>query len=55
MAPGDSLRITTATCAKSQQFLVVTGTGTNPAVRFLVQNRKTQATMGAMLSLGNGN
>lgn len=55
VAPGDSLKITSATYSKSQQLLQVKATGTNSAAIIAVQNANNNVILGTMVNLGNGN
>lgn len=54
VAPGDSLKITSATWSNSTKLLQVNGTGTNPAATLQVQDGKSNAILGTMTNLGNG-
>jgi hypothetical protein len=55
VAPGDSLKVTSATYSKSKQLLQVQATGTNPAAIISVQNANNNVILGTMVNLGNGN
>jgi hypothetical protein len=54
VAPGDTLRVTSATYSQSTHVLTVTATGTGSAATITVQNGKTGAVLGTMTPVGGG-
>jgi DNA-binding beta-propeller fold protein YncE len=54
VAPGDSLKVSSATYSKSQQLLQVKATSTNPAAILQLQNANNNLILGTMTNFGNG-